>query len=261
MQATFHIKREQNGYFHIESYQKLGGGFFHFHSHIELLFVERGEAEVWVSEKRGILSQGELGVVLGYEPHHFRSVEDGEYTILFVPAFLCPEFGEAVRNKKAPSPFIRELGALARIREAIRILRTESLNAVERIGYIHVILGTVLKQIELEKADGPQDNGLAAKVLFYINEHYKEELSAARIAQALGYSENHLSKGFRAAFHIGIAHYINTVRLKNAVMLMREKRMSITDCALESGFSSLRTFYRVFEQEFGCAPKDYLKSN
>jgi AraC-like DNA-binding protein len=42
-------------------------------------------------------------------------------------------------------------------------------------------------------------------------------------------------------------------------MLMREKRMSITDCAMESGFGSLRTFYRVFEEEFGCSPHEYLK--
>ena len=259
MQATFHIKREQNGYFHIENYHKLSGSFLHFHSHIELLFVEQGEAEVWVNEKRGILGEGELGVVLSYEPHYFRSAKEGDYTILFIPAFLCPEFGEAVRNKKAPSPFIRDAQALVRIREAIRVLKTEAPNAVERIGHIHVILGTVLKQIELEASEGPQDADLCAKVLFYINEHYKEDISATQIAQTLGYSENHLSKSFRAGFRVGIGHYINAVRLKNAVMLMREKRMSITDCAMESGFPSLRTFYRIFAQEFGCSPREYLK--
>ena len=261
MQATFHIKREQNGFFHIECYKALGGGNFHFHSHVELLWAERGEAEVWVNEKRGVIKQGELAVVLGYEPHHFRSVTQGAYTILFIPAFLCPEFSEAVRNKTAHAPFIKDPQAMARICEAIRVLKEESPNAVEQTGYIHVILGTILKQIELEAAQSPQDSDLPSKILFYINEHYKEDISTASLARTLGYSVSHLSKSFHALFHVGVQRYINTVRLKNAVVLMREKRMSITDCAMESGFSSLRTFYRVFEQEFGCSPKDYLKSN
>lgn len=259
MQATFHIKREQNGFFHIESYTSMGGTSLHFHSHIELLLIEQGEAEVWVGEQRGRIAAGEMAVVLGYEPHHFRSVTAGVYTVLFVPAFLCPEFGEAVRNKRAPSPFIREPQALSRIREAVRVLKEETLNAVERTGYIHVILGTVLKQIGLEEVAGVPDGDLPSRTLFYINEHYKEELSTAAIAHALGYSASHLSKSFHALFHVGVQRYVNTVRLKSAVMLMREKRMSITDCAMESGFGSLRTFYRVFEEEFGCSPHEYLK--
>ena len=260
MQATFHIKREQNGFFHIERYKALGGGNFHFHSHVELLWAEQGEAEVCVNEKRGVVAQGELAVVLGYEPHHFRSLREGTYTILFIPAFLCPEFSDAVRGRKAHSPFIKDPKAMARICDAIRVLREESPNAVEQTGHIHVILGTILKQIELEAVQVVPDGDLPSRILFYINEHYKEDLSTASLARTLGYSVSHLSKSFHALFHVGVQRYINTVRLKNAVMLMREKRMSITDCAMESGFPSLRTFYRVFEQEFGCSPKDYLKN-
>ncbi len=260
MQATFHIKREQIGYFHIEHYPTLGGT-FHFHSHIELLFIRRGKAEVWVGDKHGTLCEGELAAVLGYESHQFRSLEQGEYTILFVPEFLCPEFQKALHNKRAHSPFVREQHALSRIRNAIDILINEKLNNVEEAGYIHVILGTLLRQIELEKAELSQNSDLPTKTLFYINEHYKEELSPAIIAHALGYSENHLAKSFRARFQVGISRYLNTVRLKNAVMLMRKGGIDITDCAMESGFSSLRTFYRVFEEEFRCPPRRYLSQD
>ncbi|MBE6702423.1 MAG: helix-turn-helix transcriptional regulator [Ruminococcaceae bacterium] len=259
MQATFHIKRERICHFHIENYQRLNGDSFHFHSHIELLLVRGGEAEVWINDERATVCQNELAVVLGYEAHHFRSVREGEYTILFIPAFLCPDFVDAVRNKKAYRPVIRDKNAMMRICEAVRMLSEGALNAVERTGYIHVILGTVLRQIELGALGKPQDTDLPAKLLFYINEHYKENISTATVARALGYSQNYISKCFRACFQIGINRYINTMRLKNAVTLLREKKTSITDCALESGFASLRTFYRAFAEEFGCAPRDYLK--
>ncbi|MBQ7089957.1 MAG: helix-turn-helix transcriptional regulator, partial [Clostridia bacterium] len=40
---------------------------------------------------------------------------------------------------------------------------------------------------------------------------------------------------------------------------MKDPQNSIMDCAFESGFSSVRTFYRAFAAEFGCSPKEYRK--
>ena len=39
---------------------------------------------------------------------------------------------------------------------------------------------------------------------------------------------------------------------------MKNEDKSITECAFESGFQSLRTFYRAFEAEFGCSPRTFL---
>lgn len=258
MQASFHIKREQIQHFHMEKYRTLGGS-FHFHSHIELLWVRKGNAEAWIDGSGYTVGENELAVVLSYEAHQFRSDEEGEYIALFIPVFLCPEFTEAVRLRKIRQPVLRDTEAMDRIASAAERLGTDGLNSVEQTGWLHVILGTVLSRIEFQELTVPREDDLPAAVLFYINEHYREDISADSIAQALGYSADHLAKSFRACFHIGIGTYINTMRLKNAVMLMRENRMSITDCALESGFGSLRTFYRVFEKEFGCSPREYLR--
>ncbi len=261
MQATFHIKRERIQHFHVEHYQKLGGS-LHFHSHIEILLIHEGVAEVWINDTRALVHENELALVPSYEAHQFCSVSDTvDCTILFVPTFLCPDFVEIIRNKKVRSHVICDANATKRIFDAAAELSSGALNAIEQTGYIHVILGIILKYLALTENDTPQEAALPERLLFYINEHYKEDISPASIAQALGYSANHLSKSFRACFHIGMSRYINTLRLKNALMLLREKKASITDCALESGFGSLRTFYRVFEEEFGCAPRDYLRQD
>ena len=57
----------------------------------------------------------------------------------------------------------------------------------------------------------------------------------------------------------GISQYITMVRLKHAVVLMQDEKHSITYCALESGFNSMRSFYRAFAKEFGCSPKEYIE--
>lgn len=258
MQATFHIKRERIAHFHMEHYKRLEGS-LHFHSHVELLLMRQGTAEVWINDAKETVHEGQLAVVPGFVPHHFESNGNTvACTDLFIPSFLCPEFAEALGSKEILSHIVRDQQAMERIKKAVSELEREGLNPIEQSGHIRVILGTVLDQLTLGAAAPQRDSTLPTKLLLYINEHYSEDISTATLAQALGYSPNHISKCFRTCFHVGLSHYINTVRLRHAVVLMRE-RNSITDCALESGFPSLRTFYRFFAQELGCAPREYLK--
>ena len=261
MQATFHIKRDRIHQFHIEHYKRLDGP-LHFHSHIELLLVLQGTAEIWIGDEHRTVSGGQLAVVPSYRPHHFYAETDTvTCTDLFIPTHLCPEFMEKIGNQSVGTPVITAADAMERICHTVSELEREDLNDLEQTGYIHLLLGTVLRKLTLQSVpQQTQDDSLPAKMLFYIHEHYKEEISVATMAQALGYSQNHLSKCFRSCFHIGINRYVNTMRLRYAVELMQEHK-SITECALESGFASLRTFYRAFAAEYDCAPKDYLKNN
>ena len=260
MQATFHIRREQIRRFHIERYTRLIGQ-FHFHSHIELRLIEEGRATAWIGDTSEFLYAGEIAIVPSYATHQFHAEQDTvKCTDLFIPTFLCPDFMEAVANKRAVHPVIRTPEATEKIKAAIAELEREDLNPIEQAGYLHVILGTVLRYISFENGGPDENTDLPARLLLYINEHFKEDLSTEQIARAMGYSSNYLAERFRACFHIGINHYINTVRLKNALTMLREKKKNITECAMESGFSSLRTFYRVFTEEIGCTPREYLKN-
>ncbi len=257
MKATLYAHRERLRNFKIETYSRMNNTFA-FHSTIELVLVRKGKVQAWIGDAEMTISDHEIAVILCNEAHQFHSLENGVYTGIFIPTILCPEFVEEVSHKKAHYPVIRDKGSVERIRDALDMLSGGELNAIEEKGYLHVILGTVLKRIELEKAEMPHETSLPSRLLFYINEHYKEDISAEKLAQEFGYSTHYLSDSFRACFRISIGSYINTLRLKNAVMLIRERKKNITESAMESGFGSLRTFYRAFTAEFGCSPKEYL---
>ena len=117
----------------------------------------------------------------------------------------------------------------------------------------------MLSSLKLDEAAENIDTSLNSKLLAYINKNYKNNINLSTVSSALGYNSGYVSKHFRACFGISVSRYITTVRLKNAVMLMNKSEGSVTDAALESGFPSLRTFYRAFEYEFKCSPKEYLK--
>lgn len=100
---------------------------------------------------------------------------------------------------------------------------------------------------------------LASRILFYMEEHFREPVTLQTLARSLGYSPNYLSKYFRNCFLTGFSQYLNLLRLRSAVTLMGDPRNSVTFCAMESGFSSMRSFYRAFSNEFHTTPKKYMQ--
>ena len=93
---------------------------------------------------------------------------------------------------------------------------------------------------------------IAATKAYWILE--KEQANAAKF----GYNSSYLSRSFSKTFGISFNKYLTMLRLREAILLMRSGEMNVTECALESGFGSMRSFYRAFREEFGCTPKEYF---
>jgi AraC-like DNA-binding protein len=49
------------------------------------------------------------------------------------------------------------------------------------------------------------------------------------------------------------------VRIKAAELLLVNQDISVTDAAMQSGFSSLTTFNRVFRDQKGCTPSEFRR--
>ena len=125
---------------------------------------------------------------------------------------------------------------------------------------LYVILGAIYSQmIPKDKAKDLPTHDSSADVLIYIGEHFREELTLSSVAKKIGYHPAYLSRYFRATFGISFVRYVSMVRLREAILLLQSGSRSVTECAIESGFGSIRSFYRAFYSEFGCNPTDYLK--
>ena len=258
MQAEFGLKRESNNTLFFKEWTN-DSGVFQFHSQIELYFIDEGEMEVTVEDQCRLLRGGEMSVALSYTPHGYRTPERSASSALIIPTYLCEEFVEATRGKKALEPFITDHATVAKIKSYVSELTRKDINDIERQGYIYVILGIVMGSLRFEDTCAPSDDSLASKMLFYINENFKNDITPLSIATHFGYTQSHVSRYFKNRFNVTLIRYLTLIKLKNAIMLMHERKNSITFCALESGFSSMRTFYRAFSEEFGCSPKEYMK--
>lgn len=260
MHAEFGVKRESKDYLFYQEYTN-DWGRFHFHSHIELYFVDKGEMEVTVGNLSKKLTEGEMSVALSFVPHGYRTPQTSSSGTLIIPTRYCEEFVSETSDKRVTNPFITDKPTVKKIRKFAKELTREGINKIERDGYISVILGIVMSALSFEKMKEPLDSALSSRILYYVNENFSSPISLNSVAAHFGYSESHISRYFKSRFSITFHKYLTLLRLKNALMLMRDGKNSITYCALESGFSSMRSFYRVFFQEFGCTPREYATRN
>ncbi len=93
--------------------------------------------------------------------------------------------------------------------------------------------------------------------LNYINTNYVENISIEDAANIAGFSKFHFSRLFKQFTGQSFCNYLNQRRVKAAESLLLNPRMSITDVALQSGFSSLSTFNRAFRSVKECTPSEY----
>jgi len=55
--------------------------------------------------------------------------------------------------------------------------------------------------------------------------------------------------------------FIRVFRLKKAAQLLLEKKLNVTQIALEVGFNSPSHFTKAFQQYFNCLPSDFVVKN
>lgn len=256
MQARFNIERDRDNKLFMRSY-KNDFCLFQFHSQLEIYMIDEGEMELFVDGKLATVGAGQMSLALSYAPHAYKTPTASRSSVLLIPPYMCEEFISATKGKRLVSPFITDPAVCEEIRRYYSLLKEDGISRVRQIGYIYVILGIIMENVEFEDRDNRLDADLGSRILFYIDENYKSGITPSSIASHFGYTQSYISRYFRSCFGITLCKYLTVVKLRSAIMLMHEGKYDVTYCALESGFSSMRTFYRSFRNEFGCSPKDH----
>ena len=86
------------------------------------------------------------------------------------------------------------------------------------------------------------------------------ELSLQVLAKESGYSRVHFVRMFRAATGYPPHTYLLKLRVDRARELLANPTLSLTEIALECGFSSHSHLSRVFRQVLGATPSEYRRS-
>ncbi len=98
-----------------------------------------------------------------------------------------------------------------------------------------------------------------AEELIYKN--YKEQIGVAQIAEMLGVSPNYLSSRFKKIKNITLTSYITELRMKAALEMLILPGANVKHISESLGYQSSRHFARLFRDQFGKSPSEYINDS
>ncbi|MBR2048185.1 MAG: helix-turn-helix domain-containing protein [Oscillospiraceae bacterium] len=119
----------------------------------------------------------------------------------------------------------------------------------------------MLNRLEERSSQHPafreRSGSVVGRVLSYINDHYREELSLDLLANRFFISKYHLSREFNRLVGTSVYRYIIQKRLVMAKQMLSEG-ISSSEAYQQCGFGDYSSFYRAFRAEYGISPKEYV---
>ena len=91
----------------------------------------------------------------------------------------------------------------------------------------------------------------------FIKQNSRDAISQKDAAEVSGYSPYYFSRVFKEYTHESFSEYLTRTRIQNALALLYQEDIPITDVAYMSGFQSLSNFSKVFRSVMNCSPLQY----
>jgi|WetSurMetagenome_2_1015567.scaffolds.fasta_scaffold01847_3 signal transduction histidine kinase/ligand-binding sensor domain-containing protein/DNA-binding response OmpR family regulator len=106
------------------------------------------------------------------------------------------------------------------------------------------------------------DKEFVEKIIKIIETHLQNEnFTSESLSEELFVSRSQLNRKLNAITGQGPGEFIRIYKLKRAAQMILENKLSITQIALEVGFSSPAQFTRAFQKHFNCLPSEFHLTN
>jgi AraC-like DNA-binding protein len=252
---------------------------FHWHELLEFVYILKGRIRVTVDGKTYDAAQGDMVFINSGAIHGFL---DGSpdtvvstYQVgleLFDQALVELRDGDAGKlvfcRKTLVSP--REDGDLHRRLEDLILSIRKEYYAREK-GFRLAIrsrlydLALIFLRDIPERVSLPGEGGgrkynrqILERVFSFIHENFSDpDITLEEAASAAALSKFYFTRYFKQQTGQTFHTYLSRVRISQAEEYLAETDRSVTDIAYQSGFSSLKTFNRIFKAYTGTSPSGY----
>lgn len=133
------------------------------------------------------------------------------------------------------------------------------------IGYLWLFFGRVYESgtyhsMSHAASEGDTKAMTQLKTVFDLIEHaYNTPLTLTDLSHSVHMSPNYFCRFFRSMTHKTPMQYVNHYRIETACHALATTSKSITEIALDTGFSDVNYFFRTFRKVKGITPRKYLQ--
>ncbi len=253
---------------------------FHFHHEYELTYIIKGTGTRCVGNSIENFGPGDLILIGSNVPHYWRNSKEyydessqltaqsivvrflyhlGGVNLFDIPEMLnlkklLYQSGYGIKitgkcNKKVFS-ILNDMLASKKEDKIILLLQALSFIAASKKD-TRVLMKTIsrpINQLEVERINN---------IYEYMLNHYKNKISLKEIAKIANLQTASFCRYFKKHFRKTFIETLNEIRINEACNLLRNKDMTITHIAYESGYNSLSNFINAFYKITNQKPKEY----
>lgn len=248
----------------------------HWHEHLQVFYIKAGKAYIQCEEKSYKIVAEDIVIINSKEMHYLESLDNHfqfyliriDFPFLFSnqvdlcqTKYLAPLsenliiFKNLIRNDNEILFCLKEI-----LRE-----HSEQNHAYELAIKAHLInLVVILMRNATEKYITPKEANTKInntkrfmEIFEYIENNYNQKISNEHLAEIAHVSSYYFCRLFKQMTGRTPTQYINDVRLKKSIELLKGRSCNVTECAISCGFNDINYFSRLFKQKYGISPSKF----
>lgn len=255
----------------------------HIHDKIEILYCLEGALVAFLNGEEHHISAGDMAVINSNEIHQIIGDTDevNRYLVFKIEPEMLSTSSQAVFEMKYILPFTissadypqiirKQILDATELPDIFRLVDEE--NRQKAYGYELAIHGCACRiflwilrywhSLGLEISDDaiPANHiDMLKRAFSYVDTHYMENISASSTAERCNVSYSYFSRMFKKNMGRSFTDYLNQYRITKAERLLISTEKSVTEIALETGFSDAGYFIKVFKKQKGLSPRKFKK--
>ncbi len=254
---------------------------WHYHPEFELIVITSGGGKRFVGDHMDDFGPGDL-VLYGANLPHFHMCYgllendpdkvSGSEVIQFssdiFPAGMesLTEFNAVASLLERSKRGVRFLNPPSMERVCAMMRHIDKLSGIRRVFALMRILEMLGRATDYKLMTSGEyssnliegdDNDPANRVYRYLNNHYKEDVTLAQIADHVGFNPSALCRYFKKRAQTGIFECLARIRIGFACKLLSQSPLPISQIAYESGYHNIANFNRQFKAITGVSPSEY----
>jgi len=248
----------------------------HFHSYWELMYIFSGKRKFFLSDRVFNVTSGALICISPYTLHrafniseencklfniYFDDLDDPYYKSVLPLVEKCAPYVviplalrekieamfETCGKELLEGGFASKIMARAMLSQILVLAARESILASENPLSHPIIISSEM-------------NEKISSVLDYLNVHFAEITTTLEAtAEHFGLTKSHLSRTFKSETHFSFVEYVNNLRIRKSLELLKMSDKSVLEISEECGFGSQTQFGRVFKEIVGTSALQYRK--
>ena len=246
----------------------------HFYPDFLIVYGLRGTSMIISGKNHYELHRGGILTIAPFLYHSFRCGEDGAAAVLHITQEMlrvtaiahqlsCVRCHISDDSSGIYGEYDNIRMYFARIfKDYFQDSPQSDVQLFSHISQMFKVLVMYFTQSEAEdcELENPAAFAKYTRMMTYIHEHWRKDISIKQLAKQEFVSPGYLSRSFKAYTGVTFTAYVMELRLQNAARDLKDGKGTVTEIAYANGFKNANSFIKYFKARYGTTPKQYGKS-